>query len=139
MIGNTKGFANLVGKVAEILKIDPTLTKSGYAADAKAVGDKLLAASSGEYVGDGSANRVIQTGSFANVIMIYADAAMGDRGDFVAIVSPMGAMYVNGSFYENDVCGLIADGELKVEEGDITIAQSSRFNTNGTVYHWYAL
>lgn len=139
LIGSIGGSSSVTGRASETLKLDPTLTKSGYAADAKAVGDKLLAASSGEYVGDGSAKRVVQTGSFANVIMIYADSAIDDSRDFAAIVSPRGAMYVNGSYYGNDVCGLIADVGLKVEEGDITIAQHSSFNNNGTVYYWYAL
>lgn len=41
MKGNAKGLENIVGKVKEILKIDTSLTKSGYAADAKVVGDKI--------------------------------------------------------------------------------------------------
>ena len=137
LIGRIDGDGSITGKAQESIKIDSTLTKSGYAADAKAVGDRFVA--SGQYIGDGSTDRVVNTGYKGNVIMIYADASIGAAGDFAALVSPMGAMYVNGSYYADDVCGIIDGDLLRFEGGDIIIAQGSRFNIDSNTYYWYVL
>lgn len=41
MEGNTQGLAELVGNIFAVPQIDKTLTKDGYGADAKVVGEKL--------------------------------------------------------------------------------------------------
>lgn len=104
MDGNAKTSVILRGKVVDIPSVDGTLTKSGYAADAKTVGDKLNELRGDMLDGDDVVNNLESEDERKPL-----SAAMGKvLSDRIGQSGGGGSVYAGGIIYDNSESNLDA-------------------------------
>ena len=127
----------LKGKVFNIPQIDETLTKEGYGADAKAVGDKLSEMNSficktGSYTGNGNASqRTINVGGKGGWLGICSGSYM------VGLISQNGAVFFNTT---DSTVHCFPVSKAKYMSGVLTLNSDDTYlNGNGNTYHYQVL
>lgn len=131
---NNQEFNNLKGKVVTIPTVDNTLSKEGYAADAKATGNKIKTLESylkkaGNYTGTGSSKTIV-----ANQ---YGSLAMISCSTHVSFVTPEGAQVNN---LANGEVSWADTSEVIYKDGILIIkTDNEAFNAAGTKYYYQTI
>jgi hypothetical protein len=155
-VENNQAESNLKGKVIQVPLVDETLSKAGYAADAKVVGEALGSLTGmyeqmvldvanieeppafdinsvkprGTYSGNGSAaSRTIPVKGEGQVVLIYG-------GVGAVFVTPYGAYAINSS----GVASFLPVAQIyKGNDGIVMTTDNALVNKNGNTYGYQLL